>query len=73
MDPLLVVLLLGLIVVASSVALMALGGYVIRRYPNENDPARNAPRFVRPAGFLLALGAGSLVGLIVAIIVAIFT
>src|SRR5690606_5859720 len=73
MDPLLVALIFGVMTIVSASALMALGIYVVKTYPNANDPARNAPRFVRPAGFLLALGAGSLVGFLIALVVAIAT
>lgn len=73
MNVLLVAFMLGLMVVGSALALMMLGVYVVRRYPNPGDPARNAPRFVRPAGFLLALCAGSVVGFMVAAIVAMTT
>lgn len=71
MDPLLMALILGVATVASSLALMALGAYVVKTYPNVNDPARNAKRFTRTAGLLLFVGAFSLSGTIGALITAI--
>lgn len=56
---------LGLV---AALALLALGLFVTRRHPAEYDPARNAPRFVRPAGVLVALIALGVLAFIVGLI-----
>lgn len=64
----------GLALVAL-IAIIALGLYVVRRHPGEYDPARNAPRFTRPAlVFVLLIVLGTLavaVGLVGAAITSI--
>lgn len=46
--------ILGLLLIfLPAAALFVLGAHVVKRHPGEYDPARNAPRYVRPALFLI--------------------
>lgn len=71
---LLAVITAGLCTLAVAVvAIFGLGVYVVRRYPNEADPARNAKRFTVTAAIILFVGAVALVAVLASIAVGFFS
>lgn len=46
-----------------------IGLYVVKRYPNEHDPMRNAKRYVNPAKAATLVALGGLVGTAVAAVI----